>query len=63
MHRKKKNFDSLICLLFIEGARISKTFTLKLTIQTQLQLYNKNMSSYRTKTKALLMVSIRDELY
>jgi len=41
----------------IGGVGTGKTFTLKFIIQGLLQLYNKNISSNLTKTKALLMVS------
>jgi hypothetical protein len=39
------------------GVGIGKTFTLKLIIQGLLQLYNIDMYSNLTKTKALLMAS------
>jgi hypothetical protein len=42
----------------IGGAGTRKTFTLKPIIQGLLWLYNKNISSNLTKTKALLMASI-----
>jgi hypothetical protein len=42
----------------IGGARIGKTFTLKLIIQGLLWLYNINIYFELTKTKALLMTSI-----
>jgi len=47
--KKNKNLDLIICLFFIEGALTSKTFTLKLIIKVQLQLYNKTCISYIIK--------------
>jgi hypothetical protein len=43
--------------IFDWGARIGKTFTLKLIIQELLWLYNRDISFDLTKTKALLMAS------
>jgi hypothetical protein len=53
MHKKKLYHDTLICLFLIGG----KTFTLKFIIQGLLQIYNRDISSNLTKTKALLMAS------
>jgi hypothetical protein len=44
--------------IFIRGVGIGKTFTLKLIIQGLLWLYNRDISSDLTKTKALFMASI-----
>jgi hypothetical protein len=57
MHRKQLYLDTPICLFLTRGARIGKTFTLKLIIQGLLWLYNRDISSDLIRTKALLMVS------
>jgi hypothetical protein len=44
--------------IFDKGAGISKKITLKIVIQILLWLYNRNISSYLTKTKVLFMTSI-----
>jgi hypothetical protein len=58
MHRKQLYPNRPICLLLTGGVGTGNYFTLKLIIQGLLQLYNRNISSNLTKTKALLMASI-----
>jgi len=58
MHKKQLYLNTLICLFFIRGVGIGKTFTLKLIIQRLLQLYNIDMSFDLTKIKGLLMALI-----
>jgi hypothetical protein len=57
MHRKQLYLDIMICLFLIGDVKTSKNFTLKVIIQGLLRLYNKDISSNLTKTKALLKTS------
>jgi hypothetical protein len=50
--------DTSICLILTGGDGAGKVFTLKLTIQGLLRLYNRNMSFDLKKFKVLLMPSI-----
>ncbi len=54
MYRKKMYFNIPIHIFLTRGARIGKTFTLKLIIQRILWIYNKDLSSNLTKIKTLL---------
>ncbi len=58
MYGKKSYCNSPICLFFMRGVGIGKTFTLKLVIQGLLWLYIKNTFSNLIKTNALLMASV-----
>jgi len=57
MHRKQLYLDITICLFLIGDVKTNIKFTLKVIIQGLLRLYNKNISSNLTKTKALLTTS------
>ncbi len=59
MHRNQLYPNTSICLFLIRGAGIGKKITLKLIIQGSWWLYNRDISFDLTKTKALLMTSIR----
>ena len=60
MHRNQLYLNTPICLFLTGGVQTGKTFTLKFIIQGLLQLYNRNMSSNLTKTKALFMALINN---
>jgi hypothetical protein len=58
MYRKQMYYNIPIHIFLTWGARIGKTFTLKLIIQGLLWQYNKDLSSNLIKIKALLITSI-----
>jgi len=63
MHKKKLYLDIMFCLFLIGDVRTNKNFTLKVIIQGLLRLYNKDISSNLTKTKALLTTLIRKIIF